>query len=69
MVVVGNIFPVKHFADAMRAGFLGNVMVPTLDGPAQAFPFDWWDLADRRGVGHRSDWSLATRFFSWEPRK
>ena len=28
ITTVGDIFPVKHFADAMRAGFLGNVMVP-----------------------------------------
>ena len=68
MVVVGNIFPVKPFAEAMRAGFLGNVMVPTLHGPAQAFPFDWWDLLIV-SVWGMFGLVVATRFFSWEPRK
>ncbi|MGZ8620482.1 MAG: ABC transporter permease, partial [Actinomycetota bacterium] len=68
MVVVGNIFPVKHFAEAMRAGFLGNVIVPTPIGPVRAFPFDWWDIV------FIAAWGLfgllvATRYFSWEPRK
>ena len=66
--MVGNIFPVKHFAEAMRAGFLGNVMVPTLHGPAQAFPFDWWDVLIV-AVWGMFGLVVATRFFSWEPRK
>jgi len=68
MVVVGNIFPVKHFAEAMRAGFLGNVMVQTPIGPVRAFPFDWWDLAVVALWGLLG-LLIATRFFSWEPRK
>ena len=63
---VGNIFPVKHFADAMRAGYLGNV---TLEGTdVRAFPFDWADLAVVAAWGV-AGLALASRFFSWEPRK
>jgi ABC-2 type transport system permease protein len=68
MVVVGDIFPVKHFAEAMRAGFLGNVMVPSVHGPIQAFPFDWSDLVVVAAWG-LFGLLVATRFFSWEPRK
>jgi ABC-2 type transport system permease protein len=63
---VGNVFPVKHFADAMRAGYLGNV---TLQGTSiRAFPFDWSDLAVI-AVWGIVGLVLASRFFSWEPRK
>jgi ABC-2 type transport system permease protein len=66
ITTVGNIFPVKHFADAMRAGYLGNV---TLQGTTvRAFPFDWSDLAVIAAWGVLG-LILATRFFSWEPRK
>jgi ABC-2 type transport system permease protein len=68
MVVIGNVFPVKPFADAMRAGFLGNVVVATPTGPVKPFPFDWWDLAIVAAWG-LAGLLLATRFFSWEPRK
>ena len=68
MVVVGNVFPVKHFAEAMRAGFLGNVMVATPAGPVRAFPFDWWDIVVVAAWG-LFGLLIATRFFSWEPRK
>ncbi len=66
--VVGRIFPVKHFTDAMRAGFLSDVTARTPLGPVKAFPFHWSD------VGMVALWGvvgliLATRFFSWEPRK
>jgi ABC-2 type transport system permease protein len=65
---VADLFPVKHFADAMRAGFLGNVTAQTPLGDARAFPFDWIDL------GIVAAWGvvgliLAARFFSWEPRR
>jgi ABC-2 type transport system permease protein len=69
MRTIAEIFPVKHFADAMRAGFLGNLEVTPLHGaPMRAFPFDWWD------VGIVAAWGLAglilaARFFSWEPRR
>jgi ABC-2 type transport system permease protein len=68
MVVVGNLFPVKHFAEAMRAGFLGNVTVATPVGPVRAFPFDWWDIVILAAWG-LFGLLIATRFFSWEPRK
>jgi ABC-2 type transport system permease protein len=68
MVAVGDFFPVKHFAEAMRAGFLGNVTVPTRIGPVRAFPFDWWDLVVIAAWG-LFGLLIATRFFSWEPRK
>ncbi|SDO35847.1 ABC-2 type transport system permease protein [Nakamurella panacisegetis] len=51
---VGRIFPIKHFANGVMAGFLGT-------------PFDWWDvlvvaLWGAAGV------LFAVRRFSWEPR-
>ncbi len=55
MRVVGTIFPVRHFADGMQAGFLG-------------LPFHWSDvlIVGAWGLGGLL---LAVRFFSWEPRK
>jgi ABC-2 type transport system permease protein len=51
---VGRIFPVRHFADGMLAGFLGT-------------PFRWSDVlvVAAWGVGGML---LAVRYFSWEPR-
>jgi ABC-2 type transport system permease protein len=66
ITVVGDIFPVKHFADAMRAGYLGNVTLQGTD--VRAFPFHWSDLAVIAAWGVLG-LILATRFFSWEPRK
>jgi len=54
---VGRIFPVKHFADAMQAGFLGS-----------PFSLEWHDLAILVAWG-LGGLLLAVRFFSWEPRK
>ncbi|HET9671921.1 MAG TPA: ABC transporter permease [Actinomycetota bacterium] len=71
MKVIGNVFPVKHFSEAMRAGFLGNVIVapPGQGGMAvRAFPFDWWDVAIVSAWGV-AGLLLAIRFFSWEPRR
>jgi hypothetical protein len=68
MVVIGNVFPVKHFAEAMRAGFLGNVTIDTPIGALRAFPFDWWDVAIV-GAWGLAGLLLAARFFSWEPRR
>jgi ABC-2 type transport system permease protein len=66
ITTVGNIFPVKHFADAMRASYLGNV---TLQGTnIRAFPFDWSDLVVVAAWGLLG-LVLASRFLSWEPRK
>jgi ABC-2 type transport system permease protein len=54
MTAIADVFPVKHFADAMLASFLG-------------LSFDWVDVAivAAWGVGGLL---LATRTFSWEPR-
>lgn len=63
---VGNVFPVKPFADAMRAAYLGNI---TLDGTSiRAIPFEWNDLVVV-AVWGVAGLVLAARFFSWEPRK
>jgi ABC-2 type transport system permease protein len=64
MTTIANIFPVKHFADAMRAGFLGNLVSPA----GRIFPFDWMDVAIIAGWGIVG-LVLAARFFSWEPRR
>jgi ABC-2 type transport system permease protein len=57
MKTVGDIFPVKHFAEAMLGSFYGFPL-----------PFSWSDvlvIAIWGIVGL----ALAARFFSWEPRK
>ena len=56
--IVARIFPVKHFADAMRAGFYG---------PPQ-FEFLWRDVLVV-AIWGIAGLVLAVRFFSWEPRK
>jgi ABC-2 type transport system permease protein len=66
--VVGNIFPVKHFAEAMRAGFLGHVTFQTPEGAVHPFVFEWWDVAIVAAWG-LVGLVLAARFFSWEPRR
>jgi ABC-2 type transport system permease protein len=53
--VVGRIFPIRHFVDAMNAGFLGT-------------PFRWWDVI-YVAIWGLAGILLAARFFSWEPRK
>jgi len=63
MTTIAEIFPVKHFADAMRAGFLGNLE----SAQGRIFPFDWMDVAIIAGWGIVG-LLLAARFFSWEPR-
>jgi ABC-2 type transport system permease protein len=78
---VGAIFPVKHFVDAMRASYLGNlrIHVPHSCTPAQAlrsgcfsdipaFHFHWIDLVVIAAWG-LAGLVLASRFFSWEPRR
>jgi len=64
---VSNIFPIRHFLEAMVNGFLGNLTVPPAGGPVRAFPFDWWDLAVVAAWG-LVGLVLAVRYFSWEPR-
>jgi ABC-2 type transport system permease protein len=50
-----RIFPVKHFADAIQAGFLGTA-------------FQWNDVLVV-AVWGAAGLLLAVRFFSWEPRR
>ncbi|HSJ50484.1 MAG TPA: ABC transporter permease [Actinomycetota bacterium] len=57
IVVVGDLFPVKPFAEAVRASFYGP-----------PFAFVWSDLAVVAGWGV-AGLLLAVRFFSWEPRR
>jgi ABC-2 type transport system permease protein len=54
VTTTANIFPVKHFADAVQAGYVGTA-------------FDWTDVlvVALWGVGGLL---VAIRFFSWEPR-
>ncbi|HUJ66673.1 MAG TPA: ABC transporter permease, partial [Acidimicrobiales bacterium] len=50
---VARIFPVRHFAVGLAAGFLGT-------------PFDWVDVAVVAAWG-AFGLLLAVRYFSWEP--
>ena len=52
---IGRVFPVKHFADGMQAGFLGTA-------------FHWSDVLVV-AVWGAAGLLLAARFFSWEPRR
>jgi len=54
---VARIFPVKHFADAMRAGFYGA-----------PFEFLWRDVLVV-AIWGLAGLILAARFFTWEPRR
>jgi ABC-2 type transport system permease protein len=55
--VIGNIFPVKHFSEAMLGSFYGS-----------PFAFEWSDVLVVAvwGIGGLV---AATAFFSWEPRR
>jgi ABC-2 type transport system permease protein len=57
LVTFGDVFPVKHFAEAVRASFYGP-----------PFPFEWWDVVVVAAWGIAGV-VLAVRFFSWEPRR
>ena len=64
--ILADVFPVKPFTDAMRAGFLGNV---TIEGTTtRAFEFDWTDIAVIAAWG-LAGLIVAVRTFSWEPRR
>jgi ABC-2 type transport system permease protein len=54
MVWIARVFPVKHFAAGMQAGFLGT-------------PFHWTDVLIVAGWGIFG-LLVAMRFFRWEPR-
>jgi ABC-2 type transport system permease protein len=51
---IARVFPVKHFFDGMKAGFLGT-------------PFHWSDVLVV-AIWGLAGLLLAIRFFSWEPR-
>ena len=51
---IARIFPVRHFADGMQAGFLGT-------------PFHWSDVVMVAAWG-LAGLLLAVRYFRWEPR-
>jgi ABC-2 type transport system permease protein len=57
LVTLGDVFPVKHFAEAVRASFYGP-----------PFPFEWGDVLVVAAWGIAGV-VLAVRFFSWEPRR
>jgi ABC-2 type transport system permease protein len=52
---VARVFPVRHFALGMQAGFVGT-------------PFSWTDVLFVAGWGV-AGLLLAIRFFTWEPRQ
>jgi ABC-2 type transport system permease protein len=52
---IGRIFPVRHFAAGMGAGFLGT-------------PFNWTDTLNV-AIWGLAGLILAARYFSWEPRR
>lgn len=56
MKVIGNAFPVKHFAEAMLGSFYGRP------------PFEWIDVLVV-AVWGVAGLLAAVRFFSWEPRR
>ena len=53
--VVARIFPVKHFADGMQAGFIGTT-------------FHWSDVLVVAAWG-LGGLIVAAKYFSWEPRR
>jgi ABC-2 type transport system permease protein len=55
MLWVARIFPVKHFADGMGAGFLG-------------LPFEWRDVLVV-AIWGIAGLLLAARYFTWEPKR
>ena len=69
--LVGKIFPVKHFLDSLYGGFLGNFKFPAASGAASVphgFVFHWSDVLVVAAWGV-AGLLLASRSFSWEPRK
>jgi ABC-2 type transport system permease protein len=54
IVWIARVFPVKHFADGMQAGYLGTA-------------FHWTDVLVVAAWGV-AGLLLAIRFFTWEPR-
>jgi ABC-2 type transport system permease protein len=69
MTVIGDVFPVRHFADAMRTGFLASVFESAhrANPRVPASLFDWSDVLVV-GIWGIAGLIVASRFFSWEPR-
>jgi hypothetical protein len=61
---------VRHFTDAMRAGFLATVFenAHAANPRVPLSPFDWGDVVIV-GLWGLAGLLIASRFFSWEPRK
>lgn len=67
--LVGDVFPVKHFADAMRDSYLANAVGHDATGAViHPFALNWTDVLVI-AVWGVAGLLLAARFFSWEPRK
>jgi ABC-2 type transport system permease protein len=54
---IGRIFPIKHFAEALQSAFI-----------PQAVPWAWSNIIVI-AVWGVAGLAIATRFFSWEPRR
>lgn len=67
MTTIADVFPVKHFADAMLQSFLGGYTQQGPQGPVHPFTFHWWDVVVV-AVWGLVGMVLATRTFTWEPR-
>ncbi len=65
---VSGIFPVRHFADAMRSSYLGNVVKSTPVGRITPYHIAWGDLLTIAAWGLVGV-ALAIWKFSWEPRR
>jgi ABC-2 type transport system permease protein len=65
---VGDVFPVKHFADAMRDAYLADVTATVRGVTVHPFVFSWSDVAVI-AIWGVVGLVLAARFFSWEPRR
>lgn len=61
LVTFSKLFPVRHFADATSAAFVPDTL-------GAQFVFEWTDLLVVAAWGV-AGLLLATRFFSWEPRR
>ncbi len=61
LVTFSKLFPVRHYADAMAAAFVPDTL-------GAEYVFQWTDLAAVAAWG-LVGLLLATRFFSWEPRR
>ncbi|HEY7666844.1 MAG TPA: ABC transporter permease [Actinomycetota bacterium] len=66
--IIGDLFPVKHFAEAMRDAYLSDVTLTRGGVTIHPFDFQWSDVLVIAAWGILG-LILAARFFSWEPRR